>query len=114
RTLSVLDTLLLLILRKHYQERQAAGERKVMIDIDRVETQLTPFTELVNHASKDRKKIVSNLKTLVERKLLLNVRSGERYEISPLIRYVVNAEFLEAMLSQYHELAQAPQEQSND
>ncbi|WP_432784537.1 hypothetical protein AAEX37_01496 [Oligella sp. MSHR50489EDL] len=105
RTLSVLDTLLLLILRKHYQERQTAGEEKVMIEVERIETLLTPFTELVNHASKDRKKIISSLKTFVERKLLLNERNGERYQITALIRYVVNAQFLESMLEEYRQLA---------
>lgn len=110
RTLTVLDTLLLLILRKHYQERQTAGEEKIMIEIERIETLLTPFTELVNHASKDRKKIVSSLKSFVDRKLLLNERSGERYQITPLIRYVVNAEFLESMLEEYHQLAQPAEE----
>ena len=93
RSLSVLDTLLVLILRKHYQERQTAGEQKVMIDIERIEAQLTPFTALVQHASKDRRRLVSSLKNFVERKLLLSVSSGERYEITPIIRYVVNAQF---------------------
>ncbi|SPY07751.1 DUF4194 domain-containing protein [Oligella urethralis] len=106
RSLSVLDTLLLLILRKHYQERQTAGEQKVMIDIERIEAQLTPFTALVQHASKDRRRLVSSLKNFVERKLLLSVSSGERYEITPIIRYVVNAQFLETMLAEYRQLAQ--------
>ena len=114
RTLTVLDTLLLLILRKHYQERQTAGEEKVMIEVERIETLLTPFTELVNHASKDRKKIVSSLKSFVERKLLFNERSGERYQITPLIRYVVNAQFLESMLEEYRQLATTSRGQSDD
>ncbi len=38
RTLSLYDTLLLLVLRKHYQERQSVGEQQVIIDMDRIES----------------------------------------------------------------------------
>lgn len=34
----------------------------------------------------------------------------KRYQITPLIRYVVNAEFLESMLEEYHQLAQPAEE----
>ena len=33
RTLSLYDTLILLVLRKHYQDRETAGEQKITIDI---------------------------------------------------------------------------------
>ncbi len=48
RTLSLYDTLLLLVLRKHYQERESSGEQKIIIDIERIESNLTPFLPLTN------------------------------------------------------------------
>lgn len=106
RTLSLFDTLILLVLRKHYQERESAGEQKITIDIERLESYLTPFLPITDHASKDRKKLLVRVKEMVKRKVLSTIRGEEdRYEITPIIRYVVNAGFLETMLAEYTALA---------
>lgn len=107
RTLSLFDTLILLVLRKHYQDRESAGEQKITIDIERLESYLTPFLPITDHASKDRKKLLVRVKEMVKRKVLSTIRGEEdRYEITPIIRYVVNASFLETMLTEYTALAQ--------
>ena len=106
RTLSLYDTLLLLVLRKHYQERERAGEQRVIIDVERIESHLTPFLPLTNNSKADRKKLNSALDKMAERYILSAIRGeSERYEITPVIRYVVNAEFLEKMLEEYERLA---------
>ena len=106
RTLSLYDTLLLLALRRHYQEREAAGEQKITVDIERLESYLTPFLPLTNHASADRRKLNGAVKNMKDRKLLAPLRgSDDRFEITPLIRYVVDAAFLETMLAEYQRLA---------
>ncbi len=106
RTLSLYDTLILLVLRKHYQDRESAGEQKITIDIERLESYLTPFLPITDHASKDRKKLLARVKEMVKRKVLSTIRGAEdRYEITPIIRYVVSASFLESMLAEYTELA---------
>ncbi|MCO7227393.1 DUF4194 domain-containing protein [Pleionea sp. CnH1-48] len=107
RTLSLYDTLILLVLRKHYQDRESAGEQKITIDIERLESYLTPFLPISDHASKDRKKLLARVKEMVKRKVLSTIRGAEdRYEITPIIRYVVSASFLESMLAEYKLLAQ--------
>ena len=107
RTLSLFDTLILLVLRKHYQDRESAGEQKITSDIERLESYLTPFLPITDHASKDRKKLLVRVKEMVKRKVLSTIRGEEdRYEITPIIRYVVNAGFLETMLAEYTALAQ--------
>jgi len=107
RTLSLYDTLLLLVLRKHYQERESAGEQRVIIDVERIEANLTPFLSLTNSTQSDRRKLLAALRKMIERHLISAVRgSDERFEITPIIRYVVNAEFLENMLEEYTQLSQ--------
>lgn len=106
RTLSLYDTLILLVLRKHYQERETAGEQKIIIDIEQLESYLTPFSPISDHGSKDRKKLLTRVKEMTRRKVLSTIRGTEdRYEITPIIRYVVSANFLESMLSEYQSLA---------
>lgn len=106
RTLSLYDTLLLLVLRRHYQERESAGEQKITIDLERLESYLTPFLPLTNHARADRKKLNGAIQKLIQRKVLAAARGSEnRYEITPVIRYVVDAAFLESMLEEYLRLA---------
>lgn len=111
RTLSLFDTLILLVLRKHYQERESAGEQKITIDIERLESYLAPFLPITDHASKDRKKLLARVKEMIKRKVLSTIRGVEdRYEITPIIRYVVSANFLEEMLAEYIALASDKQE----
>ncbi len=106
RTLTVYDTLILLVLRKYYQERETAGEHKIIIDVERIQSSLIPFIPLTNHDSKDRKKLNAALEKFIEKKVLTGLRGEEgRYEITPIIRYVVNAEFLQSLLSEYQQLA---------
>lgn len=114
RTLTLYDTLILLVLRKHYQERESAGEQKITVDIERLESFLIPFLPLTDHASLDRKRLVTRVKEMVRRKVLTTIRGTEdRYEITPIIRYVVNADFLENMLEEYKQLAVDAQPMAN-
>lgn len=106
RTLSLYDTLLLLVLRKHYQDRETTGEQLIVIDRERVESYLTPFLPLTNSTKADRRKLGPALERMVKKKILRKIRgSKDRYEITPVIRYVVSAEFLENMLGEYLRIA---------
>lgn len=106
RTLSLYDTLLLLVLRKHFQERETTGEQKIIIDIEKIEANLSPFLPLTNSSKSDRRQLDAALKKMAERHILSSVRGNDdRFEITPIIRYVVNADFLESMLTEYRKLA---------
>lgn len=119
RVISVYDSLLLLILRKYYQERENAGEQQIIIDVDKLEGLFLPFSPLTNYETKERNKLINKLKSFAKsHKILQSIRnSDERFEITPMIRYVVNADFLQSMLSEYELLLQKSQEnamQDND
>ena len=106
RTLTLYDTLLILVLRKYFQDRETQGEHKIVIDIETIEAGLSPFLPLTNSTRSDRRQLATSLKRMVEKRILVVVRGSEsRFEISPLIRYVVSAEFLQHMLSEYTRLA---------
>ena len=112
RTLTLYDTLLILVLRKYFQDRETQGEHKIVIDIETIGAGLSPFLPLTNSTRSDRKQLGASLKRMIEKRILRVVRgSEERFEISPLIRYVVSAEFLQHMLNEYRRLAG---EQSGD
>lgn len=115
RVISVYDSLLLLILRKYYQERENAGEQQIIIDIEKLEDLLSPFLPLTNYESKDKKKLLARINGLLKpHKIVQNIRnSDDRFEITPMIRYVVNADFLKAMLTEYETLLQKSQENLN-
>lgn len=119
RTLTLYDTLLLLVLRKHYQERETAGEQRVIIDTEHIQTALRPFLPLTNSSRSDQRQLNGALTNMKERRILAAVRGDEeRYEITPVIRYVVSADFLERMLSEYTKLAKRaglePDDGNND
>lgn len=113
RTLSLFDSLLLLVLRKHFRDRENAGEQRVIIDLDRVDSYLTPFLPLTNNSKSDRKKLNAAIQRMLSQKVLSTVKGSEdRFEITPIIRYVVNAEFLESMLKEYTEIATGLQDKT--
>ncbi len=106
RTLTLYDTLLILVLRKYYQDRETKGEHKIVIDIETIEAGLSPFLPLTNSTRLDSKPLRASLKRMIEKRILRTVRGNEdRFGISPLIRYVVSAEFLQNLLNEYHRLA---------
>ncbi|WP_374296232.1 DUF4194 domain-containing protein [Acinetobacter sp.] len=105
RTLTLYDSFLMIILRKFYQERQALGEDHVFIDIDRIDHAMRPFLAMSNYQSHERKKLAAALEQFRLKKLLISVRGEEsRFEISPIIRHVLDASVLENLLAQYEQL----------
>ncbi len=108
RTLTLYDTLLLVVLRKHFQDRQAIGETKIIIEISQIERGLVPFLPLTKSTKRDRSQLNGALKRMVERKILSRVRADdERYEVTQVIRYVVGAELLSRLLKEYQALAES-------
>jgi hypothetical protein len=102
RTLTLYETLLLLVLRKHYQDRQASGEQSIFIDLERIEDRLRPFLPLTTSTRNERRQLSGALDNMVKRKVLSRARGEQdRFEITPIIRYVVSAASLEHLLEQY-------------
>ncbi len=106
RTLTIYDTLLLIVLRKYFLDRESAGDVRIRIDVTQIEALMIPFLPLTASSTSDRKKLNGALDGMKKRRILVAVRGeDERVEISPVIRYVVNAEYLERMLAEYRRLA---------
>lgn len=102
RTLTLFDTLVLLALRKHYQERETAGEQKIMVDKDRLLANILPMMQAHEREKLDKSKLSGCLKRFAERKILAKVAGDdERFEITPLIRYVVNTTQLDDFIQAY-------------
>jgi hypothetical protein len=82
RTLTVYDTLLLIVLRKHFLDRETAGDIRIRIDMAQIEALLMPFLPLTGSTSSDRKKLNGALDGMKRRKILNAVRGeDERVEI---------------------------------
>jgi hypothetical protein len=108
RTLTVYDTLLLIVLRKHFLDRETAGDVRIRIDVAQIEALMIPFLPLSGSTRSDRKKLNGAIEGMKKRKILNAVRGqDERIEISLVIRYVVNVEYLEHLLREYRRLADA-------
>ena len=77
----------------------------MVIDIDHLESLLSPFLPLTNSSRIDRRNLNGALEKMKARKILSGSKDSERFEITPVIRYVVNADFLQEMLASYTTLA---------
>lgn len=110
RPMTLYDTMIVLVLRKYYQDRQAAGDSRVMIDLERVLDYIRSFMPVIEHESNELKKLSGRMDEFSRRKLVNKIdKDGLRYEITPIISYVVNVEFLESMWAEFQKLASEAQ-----
>lgn len=106
RLLTLFDTLLLLVLRRHYLDRETAGDSRITIELDQIAERLIPFLPLTASQSQDRKRLNGSIEQMKKRRILAAVRGEpDRFEITPVIRYVVSAEMLEQLLVEYRRMA---------
>nr|MBV6630258.1 DUF4194 domain-containing protein [Oceanococcus sp. HetDA_MAG_MS8] len=106
RLLTLYDTLILLVLRRHYLDRETAGDSRITIELDQVAERLIPFLPLTASQSQDRKRLNGSIEQMKKRRILAAVRGeADRFEITPVIRYVVSAEMLEQLLVEYRRMA---------
>lgn len=105
--MTLLDSLVALILRKHYRDREAFGEQVITIDMEAIQEQLLPLLPPSNNASLERKKLSATLDRLKQHRLIEGIRGeDDRYEISPAIQVVLSVPQMTALLRRYRELAE--------
>lgn len=104
--LTPFKAVLILVLRKYYQERYANGETEIVTDIDYIRNALMPYLKTTVSESKDNRKLNGALKDLAEYHLIkrLSSEDDDRFQILPLIRYVIDVNKLEDMLEKFREL----------
>lgn len=67
---------------------------------------MTPFLPLTYSTRSDRRALSGSLALMKDKRLISTVRGDdERFEITSVIRYVVNADFLGRLLAEYERLA---------
>ncbi len=106
RRLTLYDTFVALILRKHYRNAEAKGESHVTIELDHIREELVPLLPLGNSEAKGDRALSGAIDRLKEMNLVAAVRGDDgRVEITPVIRLVVDAEWMGQLLAEYHDLA---------
>lgn len=107
RTLTMDESITVLVLRKFYHERINSGESMVVIDHERLLAMIEPYSKDHSSSTRTIEKLNGILSRLQERKLVkkMNSEEGDRFVISPLIRYMIDAKFLETLLEKYREKA---------
>ena len=101
--LTPFKSILILILRKYYQERFSQGESSIVIDIDYIKNALLPYMNISVSDRKDQQKLNGALRDLCEYHLLKRFPSedNDRLLILPLIRFVVDLNKLNELLEEF-------------
>lgn len=104
--LTPFKSILILILRKYYQERFSQGESSIVIDIDYVKNALLPYMNISVSDRKDQQKLNGALRDLCEYHLLKRLPSedNDRFLILPLIRFVVDLNKLNELLEEFRKV----------
>jgi hypothetical protein len=105
--LTLLHSLLLMVLRIHWRERERAGDQRVIIDIETMKERLNPYWPLLNAEARSDKRFNGAVRKMQDHGVLLNVRGREdQREISPVILLALDSQKLAVMVSEYSRLAQ--------
>ena len=104
--LTPFKSILILILRKYYQERFSQGESSIVIDIDYIKNALLPYMNISVSDRKDQQKLNGALRDLCEYNLLKRLPSedNDRFLILPLIRFVVDLNKLNELLEEFRKV----------
>ncbi len=104
--LTPFKSILILILRKYYQERFSQGESSIVIDIDYIKNALLPYMNISVSDRKDQQKLNGALRDLCEYHLLKRLPSedNDRFLILPLIRFVVDLNKLNEVLEEFRKV----------
>ena len=104
--LTPFNSILILILRKYYQERFSQGESSIVIDIDYIKNALLPYMNISVSDRKDQQKLNGALRDLCEYHLLKRLPSedNDRFLILPLIRFVVDLNKLNELLEEFRKV----------
>ena len=104
--LTPFKSILILILRKYYQERFSQGESSIVIDIDYIKNALLPYMNISVSDRKDQQKLYGALRDLCEYHLLKRLPSedNDRFLILPLIRFVVDLNKLNELLEEFRKV----------
>ena len=104
--LTPFKSILILILRKYYQERFSQGESYIVIDIDYIKNALLPYMNISVSDRKDQQKLNGALRDLCEYHLLKRLPSedNDRFLILPLIRFVVDLNKLNELLEEFRKV----------
>lgn len=104
--LTPFKSILILILRKYYQERFSQGESSIVIDIDYIKNALLPYMNISVSDRKDQQKLNAALRDLCEYHLLKRLPSedNDRFLILPLIRFVVDLNKLNELLEEFRKV----------
>lgn len=106
QTLSLYESLVLLVIRRMYRDKEVSGESYMEFEVEDVISGIHPFVPLINNDQLELSKVNGALKKLSQKRLINNVKSSQTtYEISPIIYYVIDADFLAALYTQYKNLA---------
>ena len=105
-TLTFIDSVLLLFLRRQLAQAEARGERAV-VSMDETVENLAMYERAENTDKAGfEKKIHASIEKIKERGLLHKIRaSGERYEVSPTLKLLFSAEEVSGLAELYSRMA---------
>lgn len=100
--LKLLHSLVLMVLRAYFREREKAMDEHVIIDLEAIKDRVKPFWPLVHSESRSDRHFNAAIDQLERHAILLPVRDRrDAREISPVITLALNAERLQVMEAEF-------------
>lgn len=99
------QSLVYLVIRRHYHDREMAGETQIFIDADYISAELQKYWNESASGTKDLKKIEGCIKRAVDDNILIKPKQNEggRFRISPMIKHQLNMDYLQSTLMSYQD-----------
>ncbi len=106
--LKLLHSLVLMVLRIYFRERERALDEVVVIELEAIRDRLKPYWPLLNAEQRSNAHLNSAIKSMVKHGILMSVRGkDDQYEVSPIIVMVLDSARLAILVEEYGRLAGA-------
>jgi len=104
--LKLLHSLVLMVLRTYYRERERQGDRMVRIDLNDLKDRVRPYWPLLNAERRSDSAFAGAISALEGHCILLPIRGQkDQREVSPAVIVALNIENAELMVREYGRLA---------
>lgn len=100
--LTLLQSLVLLVLREYWREREQAGDQTIIIDIETIKDRLKPYWPGLNSEARSDRRMNGAIKKMSDHGILMNVRGKEsQKEISPAVVIALGKDEFPKLLEEY-------------
>lgn len=115
QSLNFFDSLVAIVLREYYRDRERVGDAEIVIDLETLENHVEPFLPLMGSDTQLTKKVNGSVERFTKFQILESKRGQKGFfRITPVILLVMDAQWMHELRKEYESLLRQHTGESED